>query len=64
VRFRGAVTYEWQGQPKHAVSSWPDVVIGLYDEWVTVGRIGLGTELVPWESVRDLSGWSVAEGDR
>ena len=65
MRFFGAVTYDWHGERKHAVSSWPGVIISLDARWVAVGRIGRGTELVPWEAIRELSGWSpVAEEDR
>ena len=59
VTLLGAVTYEWFGETKRAVASWPDVVITLEDRWVSVSRIGRGTELVAWSWVRTLSGSSL-----
>ena len=65
MRLLGSIAYEWRGQRKRAVSSFPAVVITLAPRWVAVGRIAGGTELVPWESVIDLSGWApVASEDR
>ena len=64
MRLLGSVTYDWYGERQQAVTS-PDVRIVLDPRWVAVSRPMGGTQLVPWESVRELSGWApVAEEDR
>ena len=64
MKLLGSITYDWRGEQKQAVTS-PDVRIVLDVRWVAVSRPTGGTELVPWESVRELSGWSpVTEEDR
>lgn len=63
LRLFGSITYAWHGETRTATASAPDVrpptlIIALHDEWVTVSRAVGGTELVAWEDIIALSGWS------
>lgn len=59
MKLFGGVTYTWRGQERRAFAcGGSDIRIHLRDEWVTVARIGGGTELVPWTDIRCLRGWS------
>jgi hypothetical protein len=64
MKFAGAISFDWRGERKHAVTS-DDVLVELRDEWVAVSTLGRGTAIVAWEWVRELSGWSpIALEDR
>lgn len=69
--FYGSIAYEWQGTTKRALAApWrrgetPAAIVKLRDDFVTVGRLVGGTEIVAWESVLELRGWApVSEEDR
>jgi hypothetical protein len=66
VNFNGVIVFDWHGEIDEAVTG-PRTLVTLDDDCVAVERAPGGAQIVPWDWVLELRGWSPAaaeEGER